>query len=287
MNKLIVLAISLSSISATQYCATINSNQADGASGYVAVEIANGKGKYSFSLNLGSSTFGGCTLSGGLKYHFHSYWLNGTSASASSNAYCNQAGGHYDPNFACSKNSQSISTSCVELQRTPAFNYTYACNSSLYTQGKYSYCEVGDTSGKNGFVYASTDAPTVFSLTTPFLDYQPPYPVNYNYADVNSLPWTSWVFHCVSPDLRLVCAKFSPTDLSACSAAFAADDDATANSSNDDNTFTNEQYTAAVLISVLVTFVCALALGFILKAFCFPRCCSRDDSLTKPVNSSV
>jgi hypothetical protein len=203
-----------------QYCANILPNQADGASGFAALQIAKGQAKYDFTLNLENFATT-CNLAMGLKYHVHSYWNNATSNSASGSTLCGAAiaGGHYDPNFACSVYSQEISTGCVELNRvTP--NYYYACNSSLYNQGSYSYCEVGDTSGKNGIAYPLAGTTATFALSTPFVDYQPLYNANYMKTEVNALPWASFVFHCAENAARLVCGKFTPTDLTACQPSF-------------------------------------------------------------------
>jgi hypothetical protein len=202
-----------------QYCATFSSGQADGATGYFLMSIANGRATYTYNLDLtnlgiGSSLCSASPISSGLKYHVHSYWNNMTTTS-SAGSYCGASltGGHYDPTNACSSVSQNIGTSCVNLGRTASQGYTYTCNSTLYSSGTYSDCEVGDISGKFGV--AMPISGSVFSATG-MMDNTPPYISNYRNNIKNSIQWSSVIFHCGST--RLVCAEFT-TNLAGCAAA--------------------------------------------------------------------
>ena len=71
------------------------------------------------------------------------------------------------------------------LNRTVATHYTYACNASNYNAGRYSMCEVGDLSGKNGLLQPTTTDGLTFQLPV-FVDNLPAYAVNYNSADVHA-----------------------------------------------------------------------------------------------------
>lgn len=264
-----IIATFSSFVKATQYCATIIAAEAAGASGYVALDITEGVAKYSFNLNLNNynlpttGNYAACNLAtSGLKYHVHSYWLNSTSASTA-NAYCGAtiAGGHYDPNLACSGSSQYAATLCPHINRTVATGYTYTCNSTLYSSGQYSYCEVGDIAGKAGIAQPASATDLSFSLGE-FVDYQPPYNYNYFKNDPNSIMWASFVFHCaVSGDPRLVCGKFSTTDLTACADASAfsvsgnGDDDS-------EHTYSAATLMIGILVPSIVLFCIGVAIGY-------------------------
>jgi hypothetical protein len=265
---------------ATQYCATVLPGEASGASGYVALQIANGEAYYGFSLNLNNFQTSSCpsVTTSPIKYHVHVSWSN-TTAASTANGLCSTAGGHYDPNFACSNYSSAIGTSCLQLGRTWGQGYRYACNTTQYNSGHYSLCEIGDTSAKHG-----TLTPVDGILTLPlFTDYQPPYAVNWNLADLDSTMWLSFVFHCAANAQRLVCASFSTTDLSACSAAFAAFPSSNAPSfspaytpastdSNDDDKVPQADANAAIIISCVVCTFGGLLIGFLFTKFLLPKC---------------
>ena len=134
------------------------------------LEIPIWKGHYEFSMDLAKLTTS-CDLSAGLtcEYwtdtaacgdiklfiyilsyltdHIHSYW---TDVERSSTTSCADAGGHYDPYLACGTSSEEKAGACVQLSRTVAQNYTYACSAANYAAGYYNLCEVGDLSGKFG-----------------------------------------------------------------------------------------------------------------------------------------
>lgn len=237
-------------VEATQYCATIASGEAAGAEGWVALQIVDGVAQYSFKLDLSSYYSDALcpNIDSGLKYHIHNTWANGSAFSAANSACgASYAGGHYDPNFACSNFSSAIGSECKALNRTWGHGYHYGCNSTMYSNGHYSLCEVGDISAKAGIVYL--DSNRVAQKT--FVDYQPPYAVNYNQADMDSTKWLSWVFHCAENSNRLVCAKFSMTELMPCQDGF---DSFVATTSNDDNVSTTRYNVAIILSTILCTF---------------------------------
>lgn len=260
-----------------QFCAEILSEEASGASGYVALKILNGIATYSFNLDLNSfKNSTPCNLEDGLKFHVHSYWNSNTNFSAA-NAMCGASytGGHYDPNFACSTSSQSYSTQCTELGRIPP-SYTYSCNATTYEKGKYSMCEVGDISGKHGTAMPASAENLLFSVAN-FNDYLPPYVYNYLRQDSTSLMWTSFVFHCAQNSNRLVCAKFSTTNFVPCSSAFESMSSSTSSSSS------NGKYSAGdIAISVIIPSFVFLGLGLL-----FGFMCSRkNDVLLKSASSN-
>jgi hypothetical protein len=258
----------VSAQSQSQYCATITASEASGATGYVAVQVGGGQAKYSFNLDLSDFVTTSCPdYSQGISYHVHVNWNNSVNAPTSAaNGVCKTiAGGHYDPNFGCSNYSSVYTTGCLELQRQPVYGYWYACNPSNYAAGHYSFCETGDISSKNGVVYLDENQVAQVSL---FTDYQPIYSVNYNSADQDSGSWISFVFHCAANNNRLVCAKFSPTNLSPCQNGFNAM--STTTDSDDDKVSQTDANNAIILSTVLCT-VGGLVIGMAIAWFCFPR----------------
>lgn len=250
----IVGSVARASVESQQYCATIDATNSAGASGFVALQVQNGVAKYSFSLDMNNFVnTTQCALSYGLKYHIHSFWNSNTATSAA-NAQCGASftGGHYDPNLACSQSSQSHTTLCPPINRT-APGYTYSCNTTNYQEGQYALCEVGDISGKHGIVYPASSYNYQFSVTN-FMDYQPPYTYNFLKQDRDSLMWSSFVFHCGQNDNRLVCAKFSATDLSACSSSFAT-------SNSESPTYSAGALAAGILVPSIVLFFLGVFLG--------------------------
>lgn len=248
-----------------KFCASFNPRTADGASGYVALSIGNGR---AVDLSLDLTDFDiTCDLSQGLKYHVHTYWNNAT-VDSSANTFCGASftGGHYDPNFACSSVSQAISNECVTLGRvTP--DYVYNCTKSLYNEGKYSYCEIGDISGKAGIIYPESDSKQ-FKLSCPFVDFLPLYAANYNFSDTNSLPWTSIVFHCAATNARLVCAKFSPSDMAACDYSFSQFSRcASTHKSDNGGSISQGQYSIAVIVSVFFCLIAGTCFGVLVGKF--------------------
>jgi len=274
LSYVAIIATFIAYVEATQYCATINPAEAAGADGYVALNIADGVAKYSFNLDLNNydlpttGDYSSCSLAtSGLKYHVHSYWLNSTYDSAA-NAYCGASisGGHFDPNLACSGSSQYASSLCMDLSRTSTAGYTYTCNTTLYNSGQNSYCEVGDIAGKsasNGVIQPNSATDLTFSLAE-FVDYQPPYNYNYLKNDPNAIMWASFVFHCaVSGDPRLVCGKFSMTDLTACANAMAFTDDSYSGSDDSSpHTYTAGELTAGIIVPSVVLFFIGVAIGY-------------------------
>ncbi len=248
-----------------QFCANIQPSEASGANGFVALQVASGQAMYDFSVDL-TNFATTCDLSQGLKYHVHSYWTNATSNSAA-NGFCGTAGLHYDPNLACSTKSQDLNTLCPAINRTVAHNYVYNCNSTVYNQGHYANCELGDISGKNGVIRANAGT-KVFALPSPFTDYQPIYSANYGVQTKNSLQWMSWVFHCAADNNALVCAKFSPTDLSACQTSINSFNvDTSSSGGGDDDGYTHDEYLTGVLVSVLVCLFAGIVIGIIFTRF--------------------
>ena len=128
-----------------------------------------GQGEYSWSLTMdsnfqfsASAVTAGCSIesvkANGLKYHIHTYWTNTTDSSNQCGTATTGTENHYDPYLACSASSQYISTHCVNVSRTAAAGYTYACNPTVYANGSYALCEVGDISSKFGNMYPTGDS---------------------------------------------------------------------------------------------------------------------------------
>lgn len=187
---------------------------------------SDGEGQHTLELDLTdfSAMPGTCDVAQGLTYHIHSFW-NGTSEALSGdNAACGLAftGNHYDPYLACGPNTEEVA-SCAALGRvTPA--YTYPCTSAAYGNGQYDYCEVGDTSGKFGKLFATDADLKLFSADV--FDPSPALLPDYEAASQLSSQWASLVVHCGSS--RILCAKFLPVAAEASCGSFGS-------SSNDDD----------------------------------------------------
>lgn len=252
--------LAAAAIAQDQYCGSIDPTTTSGASGSFAMQVDQGVGQYSFTLDLNNYIGYDCNFTRGLSYHIHTYW-NNNSVSSSAGSFCGStyAGGHYDPNFACSGSSQNSTSGCTALGRTAAQGYTYSCSSSVYANGEYSRCEVGDISGKNGVAYPTSDTDLTFSLSN-FVDYQPPYAYNYKTQDQDSLMWSSIVFHCAGDNIRMVCAELSNTNLIPC--AVQLNSFSTNESDDDDKQFTDTDLTVAIIVCTIVAGAMGLAAGY-------------------------
>lgn len=184
-----------------------------GAQGTFSLLVdGNGMGSYYWSISLAGLT----TLSAsdiaqiqtyGIKYHIHANW-NDTLGHATTT--CGGAGGHYDPYLTCSSKSQNQATLCPLINRTSAHGYAYGvnCNASSFglgQQGHLSLCEVGDLSGKNGFIPPSSN----MMFTGSFIgDPHPPLVANYRCPDLVSGQWASVVLHLpLAPSPAFLCAR--------------------------------------------------------------------------------
>jgi hypothetical protein len=176
---------------------------------------ASGQGQHTLQLDLSGFTAlpGTCDLTAGLTYHIHSFWDDASGTLSGDNTACALAstGNHYDPYLACGPNTEE-SASCAALGRV-APNYTYPCTSEAYGNGQYEYCEVGDTSGKFGKLFATDTDMSLFSADV--FDPSPELIPAYETASQLASQWASVVVHCGSS--RILCAKFLPvSDSAAC-----------------------------------------------------------------------
>ena len=198
------------------WCGDINTNS---ASGYFQMSMKMGSAQYSFSVDLSKFNFDEvlgvgvkeACIKDGLKWHLHTNW-NSTEESVSG-ALCDGTGGHYDPNLACSPSSESAKTLCPLISRVSP-GYQYSCSKSVYENMLYSYCEVGDFSGKFGNAMQTSPGSLIFVSDGIYDDYQPPYGTNFEHSwPPNSIKWSSIVFHCSSTTTRLVCANLKQQPL--------------------------------------------------------------------------
>lgn len=190
-----------------RFCATFDSTMTGGVGGYFGLDIQNNTGRVWYNLDFSNYTNpGSCDFSKGLKYHIHTAWKNyGTYTSSSS---CANAVKHYDPDLACSGQSEEWDGFCKASGRRSNYN----CNSAIYSSGLYHACEVGDLSGKLGIATAGGLNKRIFATDPnkdPLLDHTPPYLFNYGVNSAYLKPWGSIVFHCNSAanSAALVCAK--------------------------------------------------------------------------------
>jgi len=230
--------------------------------------IEDGVAKYNFKLDLSQFTsFGSCPIASvGLKYHIHATWNNGSDSSSFGSSGCRSAitGGHYDPYIACATASQYYTTDCVDLGRVPASGYTYTCTPSLYNNGNYSSCEVGDLSGKFGVVN-DTDTSVVYESGT-LTDYFPPLVNNFKNDITNANMWSSIVFHCGNAAApRLLCADFSRTTTDACADAFSSF------SSDSDDSSSDGLSTGSIIAIAVCCFFGGFLLTLIISCLYFKK----------------
>jgi len=181
-------------------------------------------GHYRFYLDL-TAFSSSCDVSQGLNYHVHSNWVNDSTTSDLGSVYCGPAytGYHYDPTMACSSTSENQGTTtgynsdnCQKIGRyaTASPAYTYGCSTTVYGEGDYSQCELGDLSGKLGLAFPTTGR--IFDQSQTLQDLIPVHSYNYMKNSGGNSPhtafsWASIVFHCKSGGARLFCAKFEDT----------------------------------------------------------------------------
>ena len=199
---------SLSYPSYTQYCAEFHASSSGGMTGYFGMSItpSTGTATYAFDMDTSSFDWDGCDYTQGLSYHIHSYWTDASVTSGyTSSCGSSYTGGHYDPFFACGSASQN-SDDCTAMNQLVAgerYSYTYICNSTAYSSGQFSACEVGDLSGKFGI--ANVVDNNTLTSSGPWSDPIGPTTYSYAQASASSNQWQSIVFHC-GDGTRLFCA---------------------------------------------------------------------------------
>lgn len=177
------------------YCGLIKTHETNGASGYFLIDITS-KESSAHRLTLDLSNFStSCDLSQGLTYTINTSW-NNTNLNSSSYENCDKAhtGGNYDPSFACGPDSEYFDSECVLLDRTATYGYNYSCSPETYESSNYVVCELGDLSGKHGELYETETNSSVFEISTPEIDYLPPFAYNYKHAQSVFPSWSAVVF---------------------------------------------------------------------------------------------
>lgn len=283
----------LCQIEATKYCATfgefflsnnyvvifiryfLDAKETGGATGYFAMEIDNGQGKYSYDIDLTNfaTSVPSCDVlqPNGWNYHIHTYWLD--SSVASSSTTCGSDGGHFDPNFACSGSTEET-VACTQLNRAASSGYTYVCSPSVYNSGNYAACERGDLSGKMGPMIAYGSKGKKFQSNGVLYDNIPPYEISYLQSSLNTKPWSTVILHCGQTTTRVVCAKFSTIDTISCRSAF---NDFTVSSinvavtNNDDSQEKSVSYSGAIVLSIFFCVGAGLIIGAVGGKYYFSR----------------
>lgn len=253
----------------SSYCATFSSDYdssttTGGVTGsfYMLIDSDENMGSYRFYLDLSefSST---CDISQGLNYHVHSNWVNSSTTSDLGSVFCGPAytGYHYDPTMACSSTSENQGTTtgynsdnCQKIGRyaTASPAYTYGCSTTVYGQGDYSQCELGDLSGKMGMAFPSSGR--IFDQSQTLEDVIPVYSYNYMQDSLSSSPhtafsWASIVFHCKSGGTRLFCAKFEDVSSSSSSdESSSCGKKPSSSDSGDDNDDRNEKEVIGLIV---------------------------------------
>lgn len=244
--------------SGDQYCGTISPSEANGASGYYAMEIQNGMAEHSFSVDLtdfSSSVY--CPLSSqiGLNYRIHSYWVSSQASAGASSCSHTYTGGSYDPFYACSSSSANVNSRCTSLKMTVTKGYTYYCNSTSFSSGQYSNCELGDISGKFGQVY-SENSNAIYTSGN-LVDYFPPQLSDYRNGDEL---WASIVFHCGYGNQPLFCASLSSKSLTSCFSGFAS---MSFSALSTEQFPTNDLSAASFSLAVSLSVLASLSMGFL------------------------
>lgn len=218
-------------------------------------------------------------------YHVHVSWKNTTTNSAAGSTFCGtlNAGGHYDPNLACGYSS----INCNHLGRGTAAAYN--CTPAAYNAGQYSFCQIGDLSGKFGIAMPNVGTKVFQHSTTLSIDYQPPYVTNFMSTKANSTMWSSVVFHCNAPSslsfpgssvgARVVCAKYASVPVGTSSVCSFPQTAAAVSAATLSDTTNNLNYnksvlaksTIAVIILAILTFV-FLIISIVLTAL---LCCQK------------
>lgn len=184
--------------------------------GWFAVNIdGTGRAAYAYHLDVTEVTFPATcfeskTVADGFNYHLHTLFDAGTV----SPSQCGTTGGHYDPALACGPRSQNIATLCPSISRDAASGYTYGCNPTVFANGDYNLCEVGDLSGKFGKALPLSANSNVFDSDV-LLDPYAPLISDYNSNSIVTLGWKSVNFHCLdTAGSRFLCGQFLPRDSS-------------------------------------------------------------------------
>jgi hypothetical protein len=277
-----------------KYCGTFDSGDASGIKGVFGMKIDSqtGTGTYGWSLDLNGytqATSEGYDINSPLKWHIHTYWTDTSKTSASlTGCGASNTGGHYDPTLACGTASQYQSypttntTYCKALGRTADDGYVYPCGTpSNYFDGEFSNCEVGDLSGKFGFIVPENGI-GIAANEYVVVDPVPPYKDNYfNMGkEALSMPWASIVFHKQNGD-RFFCAKFvlDNTGNTACDNAGVFGPDPSGDGPCPEiastDTYTKEDVQKWVIISIILTIIVNVVLYFLCGFLDFITCRNR------------
>ena len=254
------------------YIARFSPSSTGGVSGSFEVKVnSNGGAAYAWSIdanNFKTQLAAKCAgYASGLTYHIHSYWKNGTSASAAlEGCAAGVTGGHYDPFLACSTSSQSVAGNCTLLGRTVSAGYSYSCK---YSSGHYETCELGDLSGKFGYATPVSASDLTFSGS----EYDVAAPIAANYYNgtsrISQYPWNSIVFHCPQTNTRLFCANLVEQ-------TYSGDDD------NDSSTSSSSKYSDKEVTGFIIAMSIFIVLFVVLLAQYVFTCAAarkKEDSL--------
>jgi hypothetical protein len=278
--------MALKSVGASYYCASFSEENTNGVDGIFQMEMSDEKtATYSMSFQVASTFTSKCDLTAGLDYSINTLWKSPYDSASGSNCDSTITGYHYDPNLACSSQSESYKSKCIDAGRTFGNGFKYSCSSSVYAEGIYVSCERGDLSGKFGTlkgVYNEESDMLSFSNITGLVDYNPPYPGNLHQSDDLSSAWSSIVFSCPSTGETLFCSEFALSE-SVCSSDNRAGLKGLSVTWNDDDGFwrgegvTLDWFDLSLLIVIFFMAVCSLycACRFGVYYYCC-GCCRKD-----------
>jgi len=270
-----------------KFCAVLDPSASSGASGYFGMVIDSVTGTATYGYNIDFSKFTApaapVDLSGGLPWHIHTYWKNMAGQNSGNIDTCISAntGGHYDPNLACGPASETAATLCSTLSRTAPLGYTYSCASAAFQGGHFGLCEVGDLSGKFGTIaYPPPNNVATRTGSSIYTDPTAAYAKDYLVANAGhtptptpnglniTLPWSSIVWHASSSQ-RILCAVFIEDTLnnSPCYSGLAFGDIANPDAPTQATTYTSGEVATSVGVSIGLTFLGSIAVGFLLWYF--------------------
>jgi len=137
----------------------------------------------------------------GIRYHIHTKWEHNDTNDRIGSTECasSYTGGHYDPWVACSSSTGNEYCTSDTSSTIGCVDKTYSCNSTNYIQDVFA-CEVGDFSGKYGYLYLNNSNSSYI------------YRKDFSFWEVSSddVIGLSIVFHCGSSNERAFCSVFKP-----------------------------------------------------------------------------
>jgi hypothetical protein len=159
------------------------------------------------------------------------------------------------------------------LGRTSTDGYTYECSTSVYDQGGYDLCEVGDLSGKLGVLYPKGSSNAYFEKSQ-LQDSYPPFASNYRTSDEITDMWSSIAVSCNEDDTTLICARLHFSD-DECDTKPFSDDYIS------DDVFENGWDLTLIIFAAVILLVMLVLTVIVFAHYCYSEPLSDDE--TRPL----